>query len=289
MSVTETNKVLLTIIMPVYNAGQLIEKALMNIDNQSFSNYELLVVDGLSTDSTKAIIKSKQKTDSRIRLISESDRGIYDAMNKGIERAKGEWIYFMGCDDDFFDTGVLEKVSSFLKDDTDIVYGNVLWVPDELKEEGECNPMQLVNRNINHQRIFYRITLFKQWGSYDLQYKVASDHELNIRFFCNNSIRKQYIPVTVARYHSGGYSANKLDEVFWKNWKAIFRKNFSQHLPLKEMYIRLGWYCRYNIDQHQYAKAFVLFWDVFLHTFSLGFVKLSFKHFIKSLKTPAGA
>ena len=287
MPAMEINKVLLTIVMPVYNAEQYIEKALLNIAAQTFRNYELLVLDALSEDSTKAIIEVKQRTDPRITLVSESDNGIYEAMNKGIEKAKGEWIYFMGSDDDFFNADVLQNFSGSLNNENDIVYGDVLWVPDNIMESGECTPRFLLNRNINHQRIFYRKTLFKQWSNYNLQYKIASDHELNIRFFCNNSIRKQYIPLTVARYHSGGYSANKLDEVFWENWKPIFQKNFSLHLSLKEMYSKLGWYCRYQTEKHNYAKAFVLFWDVFLHTFSLGFVKLTFNHFIKSLRTGA--
>ena len=288
MSATETNKVLLTIVMPVYNAEQYIENALLNIASQSFSNYELLVLDAVSTDYTKAIVAVKQANDQRIRFVSEKDNGIYDAMNKAVLMAKGEWLYFMGSDDAFFDTDVLQNISVSLNKQSDIVYGDILWMPENSIESGECTPAVLLNRNINHQRIFYRKEIFQKYGAYNLQYRIASDQELNIRFFCNNEIRKNYLPVTVALYHSGGYSANKLDEVFWENWKLIFRKNFSQHLPLKEMYSKLGWYCRYNIDQHQYAKAFVLFWDVLFHTMSPGFVKLTLKQLIQSTRKNAG-
>lgn len=270
--------------MPVYNAEAYIEKALNTVFAQTYQNYELLILDSLSTDNTRAVIEKKQSCNSAIRLLSEKDKGIYDAMNKGISLAKGEWLYFMGCDDVFFDTNVLERFSFLLKPDVDLVYGDVLWVPDEVKEEGSCEAADLINRNINHQRIFYRRTLFQQYGSYDLQYRIASDHELNIRFFCNKNIRKKYMPITVARYHSGGFSSNKVDEVFWSNWKKIFRKNFLQHLPLKVMYDKLGWYCRCLIDQHQYSKAVPVFFDVLFNSFSPGFVKLTIEQYFKSRK-----
>ncbi|QNA44989.1 glycosyltransferase family 2 protein [Lacibacter sediminis] len=288
MSNYPANNCLLSIIMPVYNAGQYIETVLQSIALQTFSNYELVVLDALSTDGTKEIVEARQKEDQRVRLISEKDNGIYDAMNKGVASAKGEWVYFMGCDDGFYDASVLERLFYSLTEEYDLVYGDVLWVPDEVIEKGTCMPTDLINRNINHQRIFYRRTLFQQYGGYDLQYRIASDHELNIRFFCSTAIRKKYVPYTVARYHSGGFSANKVDEVFWNNWKEIFKKNFAQHLPAKIMYDKLGWYCRCLIDQQQYAKAAPIFFDVLVHTLSPGFVKLTMEQYFKSRKLHAG-
>ena len=288
MKNSTADRCLLSIVMPVYNAGQYIEAALQNIAAQTFTNYELLVLDALSTDHTKAVVEAKQKENPRIRLISEKDKGIYDAMNKGVREARGEWIYFMGCDDVFFDEHVLTAISSHLTNEHDLVYGDVLWVPDEVMEKGICTPAELINRNINHQRIFYRKELFVKHGGYALQYRVASDHELNIRFFCNKAVRTKYIPVTVARYHSGGFSANQLDEVFWINWKNIFKNNFAQHLPREIMYEKLGWYCRYLIDKREYKKAVPLFFDVLLHTWRPGFVKLTVEQFFKSRKVHAG-
>ncbi len=278
---------LLSIIMPVYNAEKYIAGALENISAQTFTEYELLVLDALSTDHTKSIVEKKQKENGRIRLISEKDNGIYDAMNKGVALATGDWLYFMGCDDGFIEETVLEQIVPSLSASHDLVYGDVLWVPDEVLEKGSCSAVDLINRNINHQRIFYRKELFQQYGNYNLQYKIASDHELNIRFFCNTAIRKVYLPVTIARYHSGGFSANKQDEVFWDNWKSIFRNNFSSQLSEKEMYNKLGWLCRYYIDQRKFKKAFILFWDVFFHTLSPGFVSLTFRQLIQSFRSDA--
>ena len=279
---------LITIVVPIFNAKKYIDQFLVGLLQQTFQNYEVLFLDNYSTDGTTETIKAIQEKDSRIKLVIEKDKGIYDAMNRGIELANSQWIYFMGSDDVFFNENVLRIIAASLTNTYELVYGDVLWVPNEVLEEGVCTPQLLVNRNINHQRIFYKKELFANYGGYKLQYKVAADHELNIRFFCNNSISKKYIPITIARYHSGGFSANKLDNVFWSDWKQIFKTNFSKHLPPSEMYNKLGWYSRYEIDRRNYAKAFPLFCDALVHNFSFGLLKLTFLQLLQSFKKNAG-
>lgn len=273
---------LISVIMPVYNAEQYIGQALQSFRAQVFKNVELLLLDAVSSDRTMEIIRQTMSQDQRIRVFCEPDNGIYEAMNKGIMTARGEWIYFMGSDDVFFNSGVLEAVAPYLGKEVDLVYGDVVWMPQGSKEKGVCTPESLVHRNINHQRVFYRKSLFAAWGGYALQYPIASDHELNIRFFCNDAIRRQYIPVTIANYHAGGFSANNIDHVFWRNWKTIFRENLAAHLPVKELYNKLGWYCRYQLNKKRYGASFLLFWDVFFHTFSFGFVLLTIRHVFRS-------
>lgn len=267
--------------MPVFQAAAHIEAALESVASQTFRNYELLILDACSGDDTCDIVSRYQQTDKRIRLVSEKDKGIYDAMNKGIALASGEWLYFMGSDDGFYNQQVLQDLSVFMHHGNDLVYGDVLWVPDEIKEEGEWTHRRLLKQNINHQRIFYRKSLFEQYGSYQLQYRIAADHELNVRFFCNAAVRRQYVPIIVARYHAGGFSANKVDEVFWSNWNEVILKNFTPWLPQKEIYARLGWYCWYNIEQRRFGKAGALFLKVYLHTFSFNFVKISIVQVLK--------
>ncbi len=267
--------------MPVFNAAAYIKAALESVASQTFSNYELLVLDACSADDTCSIVKRYQLKDKRIRLVSEKDKGIYDAMNKGVALAKADWLYFMGSDDGFYNRHVLQDISVFLSQENDLVYGDVLWVPDEIKEEGEWTHRKLLKQNINHQRIFYRKSLFEQYGGYQLQYRIAADHELNVRFFCNAAVRKLHIPLLIARYHAGGFSANKIDEVFWNDWDTIILKNFKPWLPAKEIYARLGWYCWYNIEQRHFGKAAALFLKVYLHTFSFNFVKISIAQLLK--------
>ncbi|HLP36095.1 glycosyltransferase family 2 protein [Lacibacter sp.] len=276
---------LISIVMPVYNGERYIAAALQSLATQNFRGFELVILDSCSVDNTLSIVEEWRSRLPQLQVIREKDRGIYDAMNKGVAVAKGEWVYFMGCDDGFYDAFTLEQISKELLPNADLVYGDVVWMPQGDRESGGCVPADLVHRNINHQRIFYRKALFSKYGGYQLQYSIAADHELNIRFFCNETINKKYVSITVARYHAGGFSANKQDEVFWNNWKIIFKENFAQYLPKRVMYDKLGWYCRYQLDRRRYSSAFPLFWDVLLHTKSLGFVQLSFKHFLQSLYT----
>ena len=144
--------------------------------------------------------------------------------------------------------------------------------------------LELLNMSINHQRIFYRRNLFAQYSAFNETYKIASDYELNIRFFCNPGIQKKYIATTIAFYHSGGYSAGKVDEHFWDNGKSIFVKNFKPYLPVKTIYNRLAWYCWYNMHQKKYAKALRLFSSIYFHSFNKAFFKHSLSQLYRSVK-----
>lgn len=279
--------VFVSIVMPLYNAEKYLAETLSLIGQQTFQEYELLLIDALSDDGTEQIAKEAIGRNDKIRWFSQKDNGIYDAMNFGIEKARGQWLYFMGSDDSFAHLDVLSQLCIYLSEDCDIVYGDVQWVPDGEAETGQCTPISLYTRNINHQRIFYRRSLFKRFDKYDLKYKIASDYELNIRFFCNDQIKTKYLPFLIANYHSGGYSAQKQDEIFWSEWSQIFKASFLKHMPLKKMYEKIGWYCRYLIEKRQYKKAAPLFWDVLINTWSPGFVWLTFRHIIRSFRIHA--
>lgn len=279
------NRPLISIIIPVYNAAATLSFCIESIINQTFKNVEMVIMDGLSTDGTAALVQSYAAKHSNISWRSAKDAGIYDAMNKGISVANGGWLYFMGSDDTLFDSNVLREISGYLNDDADIIYGNTLWMPDNRQEEGGWNHKQLLNMSINHQRIFYRSNLFTKSGAFNLMYKIAADYELNIRLFCDPGVKKKYINVTIARYHSGGYSANKVDEAFWDDWKNILLKNFSPYLPKKVIYNRVSWYCWYNMQQKKYGKALQLFCTIYFNVFNFSFLKHSVSQFIKSSGT----
>jgi glycosyltransferase involved in cell wall biosynthesis len=115
---------LITIIIPAFNAAVCIREALNSLLQQSFTAFEVLVVDGVSRDNTLAIVQELAERDNRVRFISEKDAGIYDAMNKGIGLAAGEWLYFLGADDALYNEQVLEKVAPVLQQTNALlVYG----------------------------------------------------------------------------------------------------------------------------------------------------------------------
>ena len=279
---------LISIIIPVFNSEKYLPGLLENLKNQSFRDFEVVFQEAISADSSAELIRRAALTDDRIRMFRDKDLGIYDAMNRAIPKARGEWLYFMGSDDRLSEHVILETISPHLSEPFDIVYGDVLWVPGDNKETGECNVSDLVHRNINHQRIFYRKTLFQKYGAYDLKYSISSDYELNIRFFCNKKIRAKYIHHTIAYYNSTGFTANKIDDAFWNDWKFIFRSNMLGDLKYKDMYAKLGWYCRHLIDRREYSRALPIFFDVFFHTLSPGFLLLTGRHLLRSFLRNAG-
>ena len=102
----------ISIITPTYNSEKSIESCILSVANQTYKNIEHLIIDGQSSDNTLGIVKNYAERFSHLRVISERDNGIYDAMNKGIDLAQGEWIYFLGSDDIFYDEHVLEDLFS---------------------------------------------------------------------------------------------------------------------------------------------------------------------------------
>jgi glycosyltransferase involved in cell wall biosynthesis len=117
-------KTLISIIIPTYNSENVIADCIESIMLQSYPFKEIIVVDGVSDDSTTAVVRDFSCKHSSIVLISERDKGIYDAMNKGISRASGEWLYFMGSDDRLFDENVLQRVADEIDLNTcEMIYG----------------------------------------------------------------------------------------------------------------------------------------------------------------------
>lgn len=262
-----------SVIIPTYNSAACVRNALNSILSQTFRGYEILIIDSVSSDGTVDIIKEYMQKNDCVRLISEKDNGIYDAMNKGIFMARGEWLYFMGSDDAFINEAVLKSISENITENTELVYGNVIWVPSRIKEEGMWEYARFLKGNINHQRIFYNARLFREFGNFNIRYGIEADHELNIRFFCNDAIIKKYVNVDVALYNETGFSANKKDEEFWNNWRNTVLRPFSKHIPQKEIYRSLGWYCWKNLRLKKYRKALSLFWLIFSHTGDISFLK----------------
>ena len=262
-----------------------IAKALDSIFSQSFTNFQLVIMDAMSSDGTISIINKSCDGDKRLTLVQSKDKGIYDAMNKGVGYAAGDWLYFMGADDTLANNRVLDAVSAYLVSENDVVYGDSYWMPEQVKEEGEWLPAILIKRNINHQRIFYRKTLFANYGFYNIEYLYA-DWIVNIRLFCNKAVNKKYVKLDVANYNSGGFSSNRGDELFWKNWDGIILNNFRPLLSKKEVYGSLNIYCRYLIDRGEFKSAFKIMLKNFKHTYSIGFINLVLAYFLQTRLRP---
>ena len=203
---------ILSIIIPNFNSGLLLKKSLESIYCKKLQfSFEVLILDNCSTDHPENIIQ-KFPFDN-LFFFSESDSGIYDAMNKGIKRAKGNWLYFLGSGDLILFTDI-----SFLKSSqSDFFYGDVEYKKSKLLESGNHSLFDILRCNICHQRVFYKKTIFEKIGFFNLSYLVMADYDLNIRCFLNKEIRVEYDSILIATYLGDGFSSNNKDQIFEKS------------------------------------------------------------------------
>ncbi len=222
----------ISIITPSFNSGRYIEGSIQSVLNQSYDNWEHIIIDGGSSDSTLDIIKKH----SHLKWVSEADRGIYDAMNKGLIIAQGDWIYFMGADDAFYGTNVLETIVQEMRG-FDVIYGDVK--SERLGElhNGEFDRERLFKMNICHQAVFLNRKVFEKVGNFNVNFKLHADWAHNMKWFCNKSIRKKYIPLKIAIYGDSGLSSAKMDSDFDKVKQEYFNKYCRNRADLAKQII----------------------------------------------------
>lgn len=181
---------MVSIIIPSYNNLELLKNCILSIQNQTFKDYEVWIIDNESTDGTTDFLKTLR---TPFHWISEKDSGIYDAMNKGILLAKKEWIYFLGADDKFYNENVLKSIfSKSISEENKLILGNIRY---DLKKgdrvyinnrHGLVKPswsLKLwIKNSVHHQGIFYKRDLFSERG-YELKYKVLADYAFNLYLY----------------------------------------------------------------------------------------------------------
>ena len=218
-----------SVITPTYNSAKDIEACIASVAQQTYINKEHLIIDNQSCDGTLDIAQKYALLYPHIQCIAESDQGIYDAMNKGIERSTGEWLYFLGSDDVLYDNDVLADL--FYADETrnnDVIYGNVEWGPNGAIYDGEFSFVKLIHKNICHQAIFFRRSVFERLGRFDLRYKVLADWAFNLLWISRDDIPKSYRQRVIATYGLGGYSATHHDPVFHTGIRDIVGKHYPE-------------------------------------------------------------
>lgn len=191
---------IISIITVSYNAIDTIEETICSVINQTYPNIEYIIIDGGSTDGTVDIIKKYQNNIAY--WVSESDKGIYDAMNKGIKQASGEWINFMNSGDIFYEKDIISKVCAGINSDTDVVYGDTLLKYSWGMIEKKASSLIDMEKHLpfSHQSCLIKLSLMKKYF-YDLQYRICADYN----FFYSLYKRKgcfQYIPLIFSVYEA---------------------------------------------------------------------------------------
>jgi glycosyltransferase involved in cell wall biosynthesis len=203
----------ISIITICYNSAQTLEKTILSVAGQSYTNIEYIVVDGCSNDGTLDIIKKHK--DKISRWISEPDKGLYDAMNKGIAMATGDLIGILNSDDTFYSDTVVAEIAHFhQQNDIEASIGNII----QHKEDGKIirlysskywNPEKLkIGFMPPHPSIFLKRELFHKFGLYSTDFIIAADYELVIRFFLKNKINWKYSHITTTAMLFGGLSSS---------------------------------------------------------------------------------
>lgn len=253
-----------SIIIPTYNSDKTLKKTLDSIIKQSFQDFEVLIADGDSKDSTVEIAKSYK--DNRFKIFSEKDQGVYDAMNKGISKVTGDWLYFLGSDDELYDENILSKIYIELQEKKiKVLYGNVVmvgdtsWAKDKTIYDGEFDLAKIIKKNISHQAIFYHKTVFKKLGLYNINYNVNADWDFNLRVYANFEFR--FIDTIIAKFSGGGISTVQKDKQFFKDktikiieyfYFKLYRKEFK---PFEKNILQ---YSKVNIKKGNFLKGVYL-------------------------------
>lgn len=202
-----------TIVTVCYNSSQTIANTIQSVLSQNYDNYEYWIIDGASTDSTIEILKSINN--KHVKYITEPDKGIYDAMNKALNKAIGDYLLFLGADDILFSSDTLKNIENKITDNTSIFYGNVIRTNTGAIYDGEFTKWDWGYKNICHQAIFYPKSIYKN-KKYNLEYKLVADWVYNLELLAD-SVNFRYINEVVSVYNDiDGLSSTKVDEKFLK-------------------------------------------------------------------------
>lgn len=214
----------ISIITVVRNGEKDLESAIKSVVNQTYTHIEYIILDGLSTDGTLDIIR---KYEDRIALWkSEADRGIFDAMNKGLDLATGDWVYFLGCDDVLASPTIIEEVAAEFTRADDIYYGNTYLKKSNQIYTGKVSKWNIALRNISHQAIFYPKSVYKQ-KKYNLDYKLTADHVYNLELYSRFAGHFVYMPKLISLYNDLGMSSVNIDQQHKKDIVGIVFNNLG--------------------------------------------------------------
>jgi glycosyltransferase involved in cell wall biosynthesis len=219
-----------SIITVCYNASATIKETIASILSQTYQELEYIVVDGKSSDGTVGILQSI--TDKRLTFVSEKDTGIYNAMNKGLKIASGDYLIFLGADDIFFDNGVLERVAAKITNGDEVVYGNVLLKKRQRLHNGAYTRWTWGHRNINHQCIFYPKSVYTKY-QYDERYRSTADWAYNLRLLIDG-IKFTYIKEIVCIFNDDNGLSTRIKD---RDFSKVRRKMVCQAVGVIPYYL----------------------------------------------------
>lgn len=223
----------ISIITATYNSSKTIADTIISVNNQNYTNIEHIIIDGDSIDDTLSIIN--HLPNRVVEIVSEPDKGIYDAMNKGIGLATGDIIGILNSDDFYTSSDVLTQiVNIFEQTKCDAVYGDLEYI-----DEKDINKVIRIWKSKKyrkglfkegwhpaHPTFFVKREIYKKYGNFNLKYKIAADYEIMLRFIEKKNIKTVYLPITMVKMRMGGASN--------QNIKNILKANKECYLAWKD-------------------------------------------------------
>lgn len=240
----------ISIVTATYNSAHSVLTGINSIQEQTYPELELIIIDGNSKDDTVSLVKNAYNRE--LKFVSEPDRGIYDALNKGVKMATGDIIGFVHSDDILASPYVItEIVSAFKNNDVDGVYGDLQYV-EKLNIEkiirywkSEDFEPKLLSKGWMpaHPTLFLKKEVYEKHSLFNLNYKIAADYDLMLRIFSDNTLKFKYLPKVITKMRVGGASNRSLKNIIRKStedlralklnginrpYLALANKNFSK-------------------------------------------------------------
>lgn len=223
---------MISVILVTYNAEEFLQRCLDSIYSQRYPHIEIIVMDGGSSDGTADVLRRNAEKLAFWR--SEQDGGIYEAMNKALDFAKGDWIYFIGADDTL--TPAFSEMAGALENRNAIYYGSVLKAGK--KYLGNMAPYKQAKTGINHQAIIYPASLFSS-RRYDTRYRISADHVFNMQ--CHSDKRYHFVfrDFDIAVFNDTGISSAQKDPVFEQEKAGLILRHFGPGIYVRFLFKRL--------------------------------------------------
>lgn len=231
-----------SIITICYNSAHSIADAINSVVSQTYPDIEYIVVDGKSKDNTSDIVRT---FGSKVtKFVSEPDKGIYDALNKGIRMAEGDIIGFMHSDDLFADNRVIEKVVKlFQEKNTDCIYGDLQYVykTDTNRVLRYWKSGKFTRNKLRfgwmppHPTLYIKRDIYEKYGNFDIQFKISADYDTMLRFLGRYKISAAYLPEVMVKMRVGGASNRSIKNIIRKStedYQAIKKNKFGSVFTL---------------------------------------------------------
>ncbi|WP_066631722.1 glycosyltransferase family 2 protein [Labilibacter marinus] len=232
----------ISIITATYNAGKTLESAIQSLINQTYAHIEYIIIDGGSTDNTLEIVEKYKPFIQQ--FVSEEDKGIYDALNKGINMATGDVIGILHADDLLDDDYTIETVmQTFTNNQTEATYGDLEYVqfqdPKKVvrywKSKAFKPSLLKAGWMPPHPTLFVRKKVYQEIGPFRLDFKIAADYDFILRLFSRPNFKAHYLPLVITRMRIGGTSNQNVGNIIIKmkeDLKALKDNNVGSILSL---------------------------------------------------------